>query len=132
MARMKRLGIVWSKVAVWLMSWVRSARIAREAADAVRDMQRELNTERGTARQTTQGADSLRNEIAELRQDVAHRDVEIERLQNKIDLLETALEFQVRWREKEVERMRAEAAIHTRRRVEAVSGENPTFLQSES
>lgn len=129
---MNRLSMAWSEVVILVTSWTSSARIAREAAEAVREMHRDLKAERGTARQTSQTAEALRNEIGELRQDLIERDVEVARLENKIDLLESALEFQVHWREKEVERMKAEAAIQTRRRIEAVSGENPTFLQSEN
>ena len=132
MTRMSRLSIGWNRVVVWWASWAGSARVAREAGQAVRELRRDLNSERGSARQTSQNAEALRNEIGELRQDLLDRDIEVARLENKIDLLESALEFQVHWREKEVERMKAEAAIQTRRRIEAVSGDNPTFLQSEN
>ena len=105
------------------MAWYSAARVAQDAAKATRALRKQLRHERARTGELDETVSSRDNEVLEYRADVRRLEHELEQVTNQLELAKAALEYEVQWREREMERMRAEAAIYVRRRLEAVSGD---------
>ena len=130
MSGMNRLSIAWSTlVALWKTRQAIAAELVKNKRKLREARSRLKQTEHDHAVTDEDRSDQLLL-VGELKNDIAARDIEIGRLQNEVDLLRTSLEYQLLWREQECERMKAEAAIQIRRRMEAVSSRDTNLFES--
>lgn len=126
---MNRLRLLWNAAVTWLACVRATAAEVQRAERMIRSLRKSLRDRDSQHKDTSAEVDALRNEIAELRQSLADHSHEIAKLENERDLLSASLEYWAQWHEKLMERLRAEAAVHTRRRIDAVSGEQPSLAQ---
>lgn len=127
-AAMNRLKLLWEQCWHWVKAWFVAARAAQESGKLVRALRRELRQQRAVRDDLHETMTSRDNEVLEYRADVQRLEHELDQATNQLELAKAALEYEVQWREREMERMRCEAAIYVRRRLEAVSGETGDVL----
>ena len=121
MILMNRLQSVWMFFVTWARGIRASEVLVNDTMTTNRKLRQDAKQQKRDAVDSQSTVEDMTAEIGELRSDVKSRDIEIERLTLRVDLLQTSLDFQLLWREKEVERMKQEQAVHIRNRVEATS-----------